>query len=193
VNASLRRTLQQESRRGDAPSPSPPTGSSYGPHAGGEAHQPKITGEIIPWFDPENQSCVVTSWVCYMQLRLKGAARDWFNRLTDYDKTWEEWKALLQHAFPRCVDYVTTLRKKLPNESMTTYYHAKLSLIRQCRLDNEAVCLSVSSKASRLIYSPTLVRFSVIRRVNFTRGFLLLSTITKSRTRRNACGTRKTI
>jgi hypothetical protein len=138
VNASLRRTLQQESRRGDAPSPSPPTGSSYGPHAGGEAHQPKVTGEIIPWFDPENQSCVVTSWVqkieqlgaihrwsdyekiCYMQLRLKGAARDWFNRLTDYDKTWEEWKALLQHAFPRCVDYATTLeelvaRKKLPN------------------------------------------------------------------------------
>jgi hypothetical protein len=138
VNASLRRTLQQESRRGDAPSPSPPTGSSYGPHAGGEAHQPKVIGEIIPWFDPENQSCVVTSWVqkieqlgaihrwsdyekiCYMQLRLKGAARDWFNRLTDYDKTWEEWKALLQHAFPRCVDYATTLeelvaRKKLPN------------------------------------------------------------------------------
>jgi hypothetical protein len=78
-----------------------------------------------------------------MQLRLKGAARDWFNRLTGYDKTWEEWKALLQHAFPRCVDYATTLeelvaRKKLPNESMTTYYHAKLSLIRQCRLDNEA-------------------------------------------------------
>jgi hypothetical protein len=138
VNASLRRTLQQESRRGDAPSPSPPTGSSYGPHAGGEAHQPKVIGEIIPWFDPENQSCVVTSWVqkieqlgaihrwsdyekiCYMQLRLKGAARDWFNRLTDYDKTWEEWKALLQHAFPRCVGYATTLeelvaRKKLPN------------------------------------------------------------------------------
>jgi hypothetical protein len=143
VNASLRRTLQQESRRGDAPSPSPPTGSSYGPHAGGEAHQPKVTGEIIPWFDPENQSCLVTSWVCYMQLRLKGAARDLFNRLTDYDKTWEEWKALLQHAFPRCVDYATPLeelvaRKKLPNESMTTYYHAKLSLIRQCRLDNEA-------------------------------------------------------
>jgi hypothetical protein len=66
----------------------PPTA----PHAGGEAHQPKVTGEIIPWFDPENQSCVVTSWVqkieqsgaihrwsdyekiCYMQLRLKGAA-----------------------------------------------------------------------------------------------------------------------
>jgi hypothetical protein len=47
VNASLRRTLQQESRRGDAPSPSPLTGSSYGPHAGGEAHQPKVTGEII--------------------------------------------------------------------------------------------------------------------------------------------------
>jgi hypothetical protein len=59
VNASLRRTLQQESRRGDAPSPSSPTGFCYGPHAGGEAHQPKITDEIIPWFDPENQSCVV--------------------------------------------------------------------------------------------------------------------------------------
>jgi hypothetical protein len=61
--------------------------------------------------------------------------------LTDYDKKSEEWKALLQHAFPRCVDYATTLeelvaRKKLSNESMTTYNHAKL--IRQCRLDHEA-------------------------------------------------------
>jgi hypothetical protein len=63
VNASLRRNVQQESRRGDAPSPSPPTGFCYGPHAGGEAHQPKVTDEIIPWFDPENQSCLVTSWV----------------------------------------------------------------------------------------------------------------------------------
>jgi hypothetical protein len=44
VNASLCRTLQQESRRGDVTSLSPQTGSSYGPNANGEAHQAKVTG-----------------------------------------------------------------------------------------------------------------------------------------------------
>jgi hypothetical protein len=32
-----------------------PSLSTSGANAGDEAHQPKVIGEIIPWFDPQNQ------------------------------------------------------------------------------------------------------------------------------------------
>lgn len=117
--------------------------------------------EIIPFFDPDCKM-PVSSWlckidqlgdihkwseyerICYMQIRLKGAARDWFNKIEDYGKTWNEWKVCLTHAFPRSTDYATVLeelvmRKKVHDESMTHYYHTKLALAQQCRLDNEAI------------------------------------------------------
>jgi hypothetical protein len=117
-------------------------------------------GDILPAFDPDDQGNVVDAWlkkidqlgeihnwaeydkICFMQQKLRGAAREWFGRLESYDKTWTEWKVALRRAFPRCVDPATLLeemvkRKKRPDESMTHYYHAKLALIQQCRLDDE--------------------------------------------------------
>lgn len=120
-----------------------------------------VRGDIVPIFDPDDKSSTVTGWLqkidqlgeihgwsdyhktAYMQQKLRGSARSWFNRLDDYKKSWDEWKIALTRAFPRCVDYATVLedlvnRKKRSNETMTHYYHEKLSLIQQCRLDNDA-------------------------------------------------------
>ncbi|XP_066258249.1 uncharacterized protein [Euwallacea similis] len=120
-----------------------------------------VKGDIIPPFDPDDRHHTVMSWLnkieqlshihgwtdyeksAYMQMKLKGAAREWFFRQENYDKTWAEWKMALSRAFPRCVDYAVLLeelvaRRKESDESMTHYYHAKLNLTQQCRLDNEA-------------------------------------------------------
>ncbi|KAH9641256.1 hypothetical protein HF086_016429 [Spodoptera exigua] len=72
-----------------------------------------------------------------MQLRLRGAARDWYDDLENYDLTWDGWKEMLRVAFPRSIDYADKLermmaRTKEDKESMTKYYHEKLSLLRKC-------------------------------------------------------------
>lgn len=120
-----------------------------------------LKGDILPQFDPDQKTSTVTSWLqkieqlgqlhrwteyekaCYMQNKLKGSARDWYNRLDDYDKTWDQWKTALTQAFPRHTDYATSLeelvaRFKRPEETMTHYYHAKIALAQQCRMDNDA-------------------------------------------------------
>jgi hypothetical protein len=114
----------------------------------------------LPTFDPDDQGNAVDAWlkkidqlgeihkwaeydkICFMQQKLRGAAREWFGRLESYDKTWTEWKVALRRAFAHCVDPATLLeemvkRKKRPDGSMIHYYHAKLALIQQCRLDDE--------------------------------------------------------
>lgn len=101
-----------------------------------------VRGDIVPTFDPDDRSSTVTGWLqkidqlgeihgwteyhktAYMQQKLRGSARSWFNRLDDYRKSWDEWKTALTHAFPRCVDYASVLeelvnRKKRSNETMT--------------------------------------------------------------------------
>lgn len=55
---------------------------------------------------------------------------------------WEEWKGALKTAFPRSTDYVNRLeemlaRTKIDSETMTKYYHAKLSLLKKCNIDGE--------------------------------------------------------
>lgn len=130
-------------------------------HGSSEPNTVLVRGDIIPTFDPDDKITTVIGWLqkidqlgeihnwteyqksAFMQQKLRGSARTWFNRLDDYRKTWEEWKTALTRAFPRCTDYATVLeelvaRKKQPNETMTHYYHEKLALIQQCRLDNEA-------------------------------------------------------
>jgi hypothetical protein len=83
-----------------------------------------------------------------MKNRLAGLARTWYNNLTTYTYTWEEWKALLIKTFPFHHDFANTLRQMLdrvkqPNESMTQYYFGKMNLLQACNItDKEAVsCL----------------------------------------------------
>lgn len=151
INAMLKRKLGQN--RGSAENSSMDTDDSE--------MRPIVKAGIIPEFDPDSKNCTVTAWLqkieqlgqihnwsnyektCFMQIKLRGSAREWFNRLENYDKTWDEWKMSLSRAFPRCVDYATVLeelvaRRKRSDETMTHYYHAKVSLTQQCRLDNEA-------------------------------------------------------
>lgn len=124
-------------------------------------HRITVRGDIVAVFDPDNNSTTADGWLqkidqlgdvhgwtdyeksSYMQMKLRGTAKDWFDRLTSYDKTWQEWKAALVLAFPRHTDYATVLeelvqRKKRSDETMTHYYHAKLAFIQQCRLDDMA-------------------------------------------------------
>lgn len=113
--------------------------------------------ELIPKYRPEDQNNNVIGWLhkidqlgdiyawnnkdrqFIMQLRLRGSARDWYEDLEDYNLTWDQWKTALQTAFPRSTDFVDKLeqmlaRSKEDSESMTKYYHEKLSLLRKCKI-----------------------------------------------------------
>lgn len=107
---------------------------------------------LIPEFDPDNEDCpTATAWVkkieqlgeihgwndttksFYLQDRLRGQARKWYNRLEEYDYPWNVWKEMLTRAFPRHRDYGNMLEemmnpKKLPTESMTKYYQDKVGM-----------------------------------------------------------------
>lgn len=116
--------------------------------------------EIIPKFDPGKKNVNVKGWlhkidqlgeiynweekdrIFVMQTRLRGAARDWYDDLDDYSATWGTWKEWLTKAFPRTTDFVDRLeemiaRQKGGNETMTRYYHDKISLMKKCGLDGE--------------------------------------------------------
>lgn len=116
--------------------------------------------ELIPKFRPDDTTSNVTAWLhkidqlgdiygwkstdrqFIMQLRLRGSARDWYDDLEEYDMTWDEWKETLKTAFPRASDYADRLelmlgRTKKDTETMTKYYHAKLSLLKKCGIDGE--------------------------------------------------------
>lgn len=124
--------------------------------------RPRITHldtEVIPKFDPARKNVNVIGWlhkidqlgdiynweerdrVFVMQTRLRGAARDWYDDLEDYSATWDTWKEWLTKAFPRTTDFVDRLEEMLArhkgNETMTRYYHDKISLMKKCGLDGE--------------------------------------------------------
>ncbi|XP_064071518.1 uncharacterized protein LOC113396617 [Vanessa tameamea] len=117
--------------------------------------------EIIPEFRPEDQNSNVKGWLhkidqlgdiydwdhkdrqFIMQVRLRGSAREWYDDLEDYDMNWEEWKQALETAFPRSFEYVDCLenmlaRNKMENETMTKYFHDKISLLKKCKIYGEA-------------------------------------------------------
>ncbi|XP_061729054.1 uncharacterized protein LOC133533980 [Cydia pomonella] len=116
--------------------------------------------EVILKFNPEDRNSNVKGWLhkidqlgdvygwqnkdrqFVMQIRLRGSARDWYDDLEDYDLTWDEWKHTLQMAFPRSTDFVDRLeemmlRTKIDTETMTKYFHDKLSLLKKCNIYNE--------------------------------------------------------
>lgn len=116
--------------------------------------------ELVPKYRPEDQNNNVIGWLhkidqlgdifswsnkdrqFIMQLRLRGSARAWYEDLEDYNRTWDQWKTALQTAFPRSMDFVEKLeqmlaRSKVDSESMTKYYHEKLSLLRKCKIGGE--------------------------------------------------------
>ncbi|KAJ3626844.1 hypothetical protein MTP99_017312, partial [Tenebrio molitor] len=74
-----------------------------------------------------------------MQNRLTGLARTWYDNLTTYTHTWDEWKALLVKTFPDHHDFAATLRQlvnreKQFHESMTQYYFGKMNVLQACNI-----------------------------------------------------------
>lgn len=119
-----------------------------------------LDAELIPKFNPGPKCLTVKAWLnkidqlgqiynwndadkaYIMHMRLRGSARDWYENLDDYALDWNGWKSALERAFPMAVDYVDTLelmlsRKKGESETMTAYFHDKLSLIKKCKIDEE--------------------------------------------------------
>lgn len=124
-------------------------------------HKEYRAASLIPEFDPDSEECTVRSWLkkidqlgeihqwdektksFYLQDKLRGQARKWYNRLDDYDYSWDEWKQMLLRAFPKHRDYANMLeemlnRKKVPGESMTKYYQDKIAMCFRCKLTDPA-------------------------------------------------------
>ncbi|XP_052744769.1 uncharacterized protein LOC112043480 [Bicyclus anynana] len=120
-----------------------------------------LEADIVPKFDPGKKSTNVKGWlnkidqlgdmytwderdrIFVMQVRLRGAAREWYDDLDDYGASWAQWKENLTKAFPRSTDYVDRLeemlgRTKSDSETMTKYFHEKMSLIKKCELKGDA-------------------------------------------------------
>ncbi|KAJ8929644.1 hypothetical protein NQ314_017647 [Rhamnusium bicolor] len=122
--------------------------------------------DMVKPFDPEDRFVNVDRWLStidqlsevhgwseyeksyFMQIKLRGSARAWFNKLDDFSCSWCEWKAKLRQAFPRQNDFAISLeelvvRRKLSTEKMTIYYHAKFALCSQCGVvgDKAVLCI----------------------------------------------------
>lgn len=99
------------------------------------------------WVEKIEQLAQINSWdekttIYHMQSRLTGLAKTWYYNLNDYTRTWEEWKALITKTFPDQRDFATNLRKlvdryKLPDETWTKYYFAKMALVQACSISDE--------------------------------------------------------
>nr|XP_008191903.1 PREDICTED: uncharacterized protein LOC100141851 isoform X1 [Tribolium castaneum] len=127
-----------------------------------------IKSDLIPEFAPGNPNFSTTKWlhkidqlalvngwderttIYGMISRLKGLAKEWYDNLdpSAYDRSWDEWKRLLQTTFPDHHDYASTLRKlvnrvKEDGETWAQYYFGKLNLLQACDITgtNAVSCL----------------------------------------------------
>lgn len=149
---------------------------------------------LIPEFDPENEDCTVQTWLkkidqlgeihdwdkktksFYLQDKLRGQARKWYNRLEEYDYSWEEWKEILLRAFPKHRDYANILeemlnRKKMPYETMTKYYQEKNAMCFRCKLSDAAtVSFGYFPQLCNQMRGPS----SAIDRMSYTKTFCAL-------------------
>ncbi|XP_041969253.1 uncharacterized protein LOC121726092 [Aricia agestis] len=136
-----------------------------------------------------------------MQLRLRGSARRWYDELDDYNLDWDAWKRALEIAFPRSVDFVDKLstmlaRNKEESETMTRYYHDKLSLLRKCNISGEDAIsciirgLPVELRANAKAYkceTPEMLYFGYLSSLeNYKRDNISSLTSRKSSWRRGA-------
>ena len=120
-------------------------------------HVHTMRGESVPEYDPSTRRMTTKQWIhCleqfkeifrwsettviyHMQSRLRGVAREWYDNLREYRKSWEEWKEMLTVTFPEPRDHASALermkaRTKMYNESYEAYYFAKVALLRLCQL-----------------------------------------------------------
>ncbi|CAH1183504.1 unnamed protein product [Ceutorhynchus assimilis] len=115
--------------------------------------------EIVPIFDPEIGDVNSQNWLnkieqlgmihhwddatksYFMQSKLSGIAKLWYNGLREYSKSWVDWKNALLKAFPSHENFVDNLklmldRKKQPDETILHYYYSKCVLIRKCDISD---------------------------------------------------------
>ncbi|KAH0822617.1 hypothetical protein GEV33_000174 [Tenebrio molitor] len=88
-------------------------------------------GDILPAFDPDDQGNVVDAWLKKID-QLAKTTRCRSRVVWALRKLWQNVDrveaTLLEEMFKR---------KKRSDERLTHYYHAKVALIQQCRLDDE--------------------------------------------------------
>lgn len=117
----------------------------------------KASGDVIPLFDPSDDGQDINNWLHVVdQLaivyrwtdeeivynafsRLRGNAEVWYRSVRTVIHTWEEWKGVLERAFPTQRDYATSIiklmdRKKRNDEDYSTYYYAKNALLNECEI-----------------------------------------------------------
>lgn len=143
----------------------------------GQCVRMTIKADCIPQFSPGDPNLTSTKWldkieqlaqinrwddsvkIYHMQSRLKGLARTWYEHLTTYAYTWEEWKRLIIRTFPDHRDFSATLkalvaRVRKPGESMTQYYFAKMDLLQACNIGGkEAVSCLIDGIGDRTVQS----------------------------------------
>lgn len=88
------------------------------------------------WLEEVEQLAELKRWdvitrIYHMQARLRGVAKVWYNNLQSSNYSWVEWKKLIVKTYPDATDYSATLKKmlfrvKLPTETVTQYYFAKM-------------------------------------------------------------------
>ncbi|XP_041972311.1 uncharacterized protein LOC121728237 [Aricia agestis] len=156
-------------------------------------HKIDQLGDVYGWDSVQRQFV--------MQLRLRGSARRWYDELDDYNLDWDAWKRALEIAFPRSVDFVDKLstmlaRNKEESETMTHYYHDKLSLLRKCNISGEDAIsciirgLPVELRANAKAYkceTPEMLYFGYLSSLeNYKRDNISSLTSRKSSWRRGA-------
>nr|CAI5854249.1 unnamed protein product [Callosobruchus analis] len=113
---------------------------------------------------------------CYQDL-----AESWYNSLTSYKQSWEEWKQMLTNAFPEHRDSPFTLKKmvareKLPEASWTGYYFGNMKLLKSCKITGEnAVAMpidgiydtSVQNGANKDHVTKRLLLWTHLKTINF--------------------------
>lgn len=79
---------------------------------------PVAKHDLVPIFDPEKSSLTAANWLnkidqlaeihgwndanksFFMQAKLQGIAKTWYDSVSNYGKTWVEWKQAVIEAFP---------------------------------------------------------------------------------------------
>lgn len=132
---------------------------------------------VVPIFDPEDRNQNIEQWcqridelkhlynwndestVYNATSKLDGLASTWYKSLPSIRYSWEEWKELLQKAFPSRSDFYKNIldmvnRTKSHNESYLAYYYEKVALLNKCKIHGEdAVSCLIGGISSSMVQS----------------------------------------